>query len=294
MALLLHVLCCYGGEEVFAGFSLSPDDLRAGDIAVIQFDTRPLADYWNASAHWNKGYSRYHGHKYAYLSMRKPCRCGNYKVSPVWCKVKAMVHASKVFPTVKAFIYLDSDAVVTSNYSIADILGFMRHDLRWDLHEKPVAFNQDGPGWSCKYAMDLGYNYCLNSGTVLWLNTPEAKSIIAQWWDSCADDYADSIFPSQWRTRWPWEQAQMFKVYNNNQAHIQRLSFPNASFLPWTSTANPKSQYPTDAIDPWCFSHWPGAKCFITHHCASKKQKAKMIDMYRPAHPTTVRPVYID
>jgi hypothetical protein len=37
-----------------------------------------------------------------------------------------------------------------------------------------------------------------------------------------------------------------------------RLSFPNEPFLPWKSTLNPKSQYPTDFVEPWCFSHWPG------------------------------------
>lgn len=54
------------------------------------------------------------------------------------------------------------------------------------------------------------------------------------------------------------------------------LSFPDLSYLPWTSSKNPKSQYPTDSIEPYCFSHWPGANCFITHFCASRKQKEKM------------------
>ena len=35
-----------------------------------------------------------------------------------------------------------------------------------------------------------------------------------------------------------------------------------------------------DPIEPWCFAHWPGAECFITHHCASRKQKAKIIERY--------------
>ena len=26
--------------------------------------------------------------------------------------------------------------------------------------------------------MELGYNYCLNSGTVFWLNVPKANAII--------------------------------------------------------------------------------------------------------------------
>jgi hypothetical protein len=199
----------WAGEEVLHGFQLQHDDLKAADIAVIQFDTRPLDDYWHASARWNKLYAQYHGHQYAYISMRaESCMCGGEEVAPAWCKVKAMMKASSLLPRAKAFVYMDSDAVVTSNHSLADIVGYMRQDLSWDLHEQPVAFNQDGPGlmtpahasttpfpsfltapsvyhnvprlagWSCKYTMELGYNYCLNSGTVFWLNIPKANAII--------------------------------------------------------------------------------------------------------------------
>lgn len=74
------------------------------------------------------------------------------------------------------------------------------------------------------------------------------------------------------------------------------LSFPHMTHLPWISKKNPKAQYPTvfvmlivqrinnslgqDPVEPWCFTHWPGADCFITHHCASRKQKAKLIERY--------------
>mmetsp|Transcript_18589 Transcript_18589/g.16835 ORF Transcript_18589/g.16835 Transcript_18589/m.16835 type:complete len:90 (-) Transcript_18589:984-1253(-) len=71
----------------------------------------------------------------------------------------------------------------------------------------------------------------------------------------------------------------MHDIYNNNQNRIMRLSFPNESFLPWTSS-NINDQYPTDTVEPWCFSHWPGANCFITHHCASIKQKLKINERY--------------
>jgi hypothetical protein len=285
---------CESGEQVFAGFKAKRDDLSASDIGIIQFDTRPLTDYWEASARWNKAYAQYHGHKYVYMSMQTECKCGEYLVSPVWCKVKAMVHASDILPRAKAFVFLDSDAVVTSNHSLADIVAYMRHDLQWDLRTRPVAFNQDGPGWSCKHTMELGFNYCFNSGTVFWLNNDAGRNIVREWWNSCADPYESSVFPERWRHRWPWEQAQMYKVYENHREEIQRLSFPNASFLPWTSKNKPKSQYPTDAVEPWCFSHWPGAKCFITHHCASKKQKAKMIDMYQVPWQVSVKTYYID
>lgn len=62
------------------------------------------------------------------------------------------------------------------------------------------------------------------------------------------------------------------------------LTFPDQPFLPWTSKTDPKAQYPTDAVEPYCFSHWPGANCFITHHCASKNQKAKLAVNYDLPH----------
>jgi hypothetical protein len=68
----------------------------------------------------------------------------------------------------------------------------------------------------------------------------------------------------------------LYPLYDRFNDSIMVLSFPQLPYLPWTSKKNPKSQYPTDAIEPYCFSHWPGANCFITHFCASRKQKEKM------------------
>ena len=72
----------------------------------------------------------------------------------------------------------------------------------------------------------------------------------------------------------------MYPLYERHQEHIMVLSFPQLPMLPWTSTKNPKSQYPTDAVEPFCFCHWPGAGCFITHFCASLNQKMKMSRTY--------------
>ena len=35
-------------------------DLKAHEAALIQFDSRPLNDYWLASALWNQAYANYH------------------------------------------------------------------------------------------------------------------------------------------------------------------------------------------------------------------------------------------
>ncbi len=97
----------------------------------------------------------------------------------------------------------------------------------------------------------------------------------------CAGDaYAVSVFPQPWRTRWPWEQAQLYSIHAAFNESIFLLSFPHLPHLPWTSTKRPRSQYPTDPVRPWCFSHWPGADCFLTHHCASLNQKKKMKQLF--------------
>ena len=72
----------------------------------------------------------------------------------------------------------------------------------------------------------------------------------------------------------------MYEVLHRHRAEIMVLTFPDLPHLPWTSKANPTAQYPTDLVEPYCFSHWPGAGCFITHHCASKNQKRKLQDNY--------------
>mmetsp|Transcript_22952 Transcript_22952/g.33556 ORF Transcript_22952/g.33556 Transcript_22952/m.33556 type:complete len:175 (+) Transcript_22952:206-730(+) len=156
----------------------------------------------------------------------------------------------------------------------------MKKDLRWNVQRKPIAFNQDGPGWACKRALELGFPHCFNSGTILWFNTEKAVGVLRQWWHSAGEPYSNSKFPQQWRTQWPWEQAQLHALYLRHSAHVMVLSFPDLPNLPWGSSKNPKSQYPTDTVEPWCFSHWPGANCFITHYCASQRQKMKILDLY--------------
>ena len=62
-----------GGHEVLYKFQPADDDLKPNDIAIVQFDTRKLADYWNASARWNKYFAMSHGHQYLFLYMRGKC-----------------------------------------------------------------------------------------------------------------------------------------------------------------------------------------------------------------------------
>lgn len=310
---LLSILASsvWGGQELLHNFELAPDDLRPHDIAIIQFETRNLNkrykskakwydnNYWNVSARWNKAYALRHGHQFGYIALhsKKGCRTANYDLSDVWCKVTAMIRAHDLLPKAKAFLYLDSDAVMTSNYSLAVIIGFVRRELQWDMTLQPMAFNQDGPGWACKHTMKYSYPYCLNSGTLFWVRSETSMNILKAWWASADDSYETSKFSSKWRHDWPWEQAQLYKVREKFKESIMILSQPLHPYLVWTSIKNPNSQYPTDPVEPWCFSHWPGAYCFITHHCASTNQKGKLIENYDLTDETgktmVIKPMFI-
>ena len=269
------------GHEVLYKTVLQADDVKPEELAVIQFDSRlPLRSYWNASAHWNAAYCSKWGHQFLFLSMKGDCSHGKLSLAPAWCKVKAMIEANAMLPRARAFLYMDSDAFITVNYSMTDVLAYIRKDLKWNTTAKPLALNQDGPGWACKNAMKLGYHYCLNSGTLLWLKSKASLMALKTWWDLAAEPYDRGRFTSKWRQAWPWEQAQLYKVHDAFEDKIMRLSFPDKPFLPWTSKKNPKSQYPTDYVEPWCFSHWPGANCFITHGAASQNQKLKLMSTY--------------
>jgi hypothetical protein len=93
--------------------------------------------------------------------------------------------------------------------------------------------------------------------------------------------------------------SRRYKVREEFRESIMILSQPLNPFLVWTSTKNPSSQYPTDPVEPWCFSHWPGAYCFITHHCASTNQKGKLIENYdlpddEIGRTMTIKPMFIE
>jgi len=172
--LFLLAMLCNAGHEVLHGVQLEPGvDLQPHELAIIQFDTRPMGNYWNVSAHWNYAYALQHGHQYAYFTLPEGRACSRKgaPLSPAWCKVKAMMRAQRHLPRAKAFLYMDSDAVVTTqgNHSMTDVLAYIRQALDWDVQQQPIAFNQDGPGWACSNVMaTTGYDFCLNSGTVFW------------------------------------------------------------------------------------------------------------------------------
>lgn len=317
VVLVVFIRCIevFGGHEVLHGVTLDPlQDIQPHELAIIQYDSRPLGDYWNSSAYWNFAFAQKWNHQYLFISgstfeedelsrkgmggfdhndvsltngiknrKNRVCRHPDgVSLSPVWCKVKAMVRAKRYLPTAKAFVFFDSDIAVTlTNQSLTNVFAFMRKDLGWNYKEMPVAFNQDGPGWACRHTIEkVGYPYCFNSGSIFWVRNSVSQTILSLWWKLAADPYSNSKFTEDWRHKWPWEQAQMYPLYETYKRYIMRLSFPREPFLPWKSTKNPRAQYPTDFVEPWCFSHWPGANCFVTHFCGSPTQKRRLRDEY--------------
>ena len=256
-------------------------------------------------------YAKKHGHSYQFFSSHRECMIDGIPLASPWCKVKAMLAAdsligrrdvslsgshnrSNLRDQARAVLFIDSDAILSVNYSMSDIMAFIRIERDWDMLKKPMILNQDGPGWSCKFALKFGYSHCLNSGTLFWIRGTISTRILQAWWNSAAAPYGSNNFPNRWKTKWPWEQAPLHEIHRRFNDSILLLSFPNNSFLPWTSTKNPKAQYPTDSVEPWCFSHWPGANCFITHHAASVNQKLKLMAYRDDAYPGIIDVAYID
>ena len=170
-ATLITFVCSFNFEK----------DLKSSEIAILQFDSRPLSAYWQVSALWNSHYCSKHGHKYLYYSSKESCRHGNTPLADPWCKVLSMLQSTKDQTEIKAFIYLDSDAVIDKaffNISLNSILETVRVKLNWDVNQKPVLFNQDGPCWWCNLIRTVGYTMCLNAGTVVWVRHPVSTEVL--------------------------------------------------------------------------------------------------------------------
>jgi hypothetical protein len=183
-------------SEVLSEFDLTT--LRRDEIALLQFDSRPMKDYWLAAAQWNKYYCDLHGHVFLYYTSKR-CFYGDQS-SPVrlaspWCKVKAMLQANKNYPSVKLFIYMDSDAIIDKRFEfipVNEMLRTMQKSLNWNPLDRPMVFNQDGPCWWCTLIKNRGYTMCLNAGTVMWYRHPHSEKVLEDWWHASQDSYADN------------------------------------------------------------------------------------------------------
>ena len=280
---LYFLFATYARHEVVNDYIIDKNYIKPQELVIFQYDNRYNEvenGYWSTAARWNQRYAMIYNHIFIPLTMKGNCTNNNFLLSPVWCKVKAMVEIHKIVPYAKAYLYLDSDAIIIANYSISSIIGYIQQNLNWDFNKQPLAVNQDGPGWPCKHTLNHAYTYCLNSGTIFWIKNQLSYNILSHWWKSSSFSLDSNKFQRNWRLKWPWEQAQLYYIYEKYKDNIMRLSFPDLPYMPWNSTRNPRAQYPTDTIEPWCWSHMPGANCFIQHHCQSNNQKLKIYEIY--------------
>lgn len=164
--------------------SLNLWELKPEEIALLQFDSRPLKGYWLTAARWNSHYCETHGHKFIYYTSNSDCKFESEPLASPWCKVKAMLTANSDFPRIKLFIYMDSDAVIDYkffNTSINIFVKTMQTKLNWDPLVKPMVFNQDGPCWWCTLVKNVGYSVCLNAGTVMWFRHEKSLQVLEDW-----------------------------------------------------------------------------------------------------------------
>lgn len=266
------------------------NDFKREEICIVQYDSRYVSqdsfynqtDYWQVAANWNQAYSSKFEHKYMFISNPDKCFQNKTLLASAWCKVNAMKEACSYLPRhickdIKVFLYLDSDAIIASNYSFDIILKFMIQDTKWDTLHQPIAFNQDGVGWACKYYMARGYDFCINTGSIIWFNTEPARQILARWWRSALDSYdTTSKNFRRFRTKWPWEQDRAYALFNHSRDTIMLLPNASAPHLP-----RGKYNWKWSPVLPWCFSHYPRAGCFIYHYCYQHNQKHRLLEKYR-------------
>lgn len=243
-------------------------------FALLQYDSRDMRDYWQASAVWNHRYCLQHGHRFLYYATREGCHYADEPLATPWCKVKAMLSAMQDYPDVQFFLYMDSDAVIDKDFAhqpLQQLMGTMQQRLEWDVENKPIVFNQDGPCWWCRLIKSKGYTMCLNAGTVAWYRHPLSEKVLRDWWVSSMDSYTDNNpIRRKFRLKWPWEQDRQMAVYNRTAEHIQIASQPQ----------RPHMQTRAGHIIGWCLSHLPGTGCFVSHFCANSYQKQVMRNLY--------------
>jgi hypothetical protein len=88
-----------------SGSAVQLSNLKAGEIAILQYDSRPLADYWLASALLNKRYCDKHNHIFIFYSAVECHYDATTQLASPWCKVKAMKQVLLNFRADKLYLY---------------------------------------------------------------------------------------------------------------------------------------------------------------------------------------------
>lgn len=191
------------GHEVLLNISKDDEVIKNHEICIVQFESRYntiIPSYFNTSITWNRLYAMKYGNKYSLWTIDESCRYEDQLLASSWCKVRAMIEAD-IRISAKAFLFLDSDAIITVNSSLAKVFSYIKNYHGWDWDSKPIAFNQDGPGWSCKATLKHGYQKCFNSGSLFWIKSEVSSTILKQWWHTSIAPFDSTGFPMNWRMK---------------------------------------------------------------------------------------------
>ena len=102
--------------QSFSSFSSSSsssssllNDLRAEEVAIIQFDSRPLRNYWFTASLWNYHYTQQHNHSFLYYTLQDDCHYKETKLAEAWCKVRAMIQVQ--FFSLLSFLFSSASLI---------------------------------------------------------------------------------------------------------------------------------------------------------------------------------------
>eukprot|EP01034_Spumella_vulgaris_P035043 gene35043-43210_t len=169
---------------------------------------------------------------------------------------------------------MDSDAVIDKRFRhipISEFLLTMQKKLSWDVSSKPIVFNQDGSCWWCSLVVRVGYNVCLNAGTVVWYRHARSEMVLNSWWDASMDPYEEN----------PIKRFALFSLIFNPYTHMIMFAGGFASSGPGNKIAKwPIHMQARIGFSDWCLSHLPEAGCFISHYCANSNAKQVMKRLY--------------
>jgi hypothetical protein len=166
---------------------------------------------------------------------------------------------------------MDSDVAVTVKYPMNVVIGYISKKLKWvrfciwgvtvamggvtnillsqqNLDQRPVALNQDGPGWSCKHALqhNMPVSYSVQLAVLVWLTPFDAvlfqlgSGILEAM--SCSHEYHSEVVGIRGRLICEFSiqsqvEAEVAVGTSSNVSSIHRTQRPDTSSL--VSQSNP-------------------------------------------------------
>jgi len=266
-----------------------------GPPTLVMYETRDLGDvttYWRAAYDLAANYAERHGHNFVMYTLPKGVArleaCDGSNLGLSWGKAAAAVQATLDFPDSRFFLFLDSDAAISTesgktgeswaDRSLAHVLAAA---VGWPgKMRKPVLVNQASRDYWLHRAPQnkTRWRYLLNSGTFAWRG-PQGRSFVEDFWRKAASDEIRGVNPLglDFSHAWPQDQYGLNAVANS-QTWVDLLE-----------AAPQKHAYAADMgayhdgvgrkhRAPWpCLSGLPRFRCVIDHYCMYGEHKRKLV-----------------